>query len=296
MTTTLSASSNPLRRLLEAAANDPWLAPTLVGKASPIAGCASRKRDQAGRDSARLRAVMFCPDCNANLDDVPVGASCPHCGGQRRSANVSPESIRAVATVRSPTIVTESNFEDSTRETIVSSTSARSTSSSGSDGQTQHFEGRPTQHEENVAEALHRLKDKLNNLAGSRVWQEQVGHDDTAVDGTLTSTGGRELKCQVTRVERGTLPTRGHEGHATSREEDEALAASIITAIESKLGSADPDMVLVLDANDAPAYTDNPRPAQIAQDVMRERSYFRRWAQVWLVAPTVPRTMRLDPL
>ncbi len=29
---------------------------------------------------------MFCPDCEANLDDVPVGDPCPVCGGPRRSA------------------------------------------------------------------------------------------------------------------------------------------------------------------------------------------------------------------
>jgi hypothetical protein len=194
--------------------------------------------------------VMFCPDCNTGLDDVPFGAPCPECGSQRRSANVAADSARAVGTVPSPTIVAESNYKDGRRETIVSSPSGRSTSSSGSDGQTQHFEGRPTQNEENVADALHRLKDKLNDLAGSRVWREQVGHNDIAVDGTLTSTVGREFKCQVTRVERGTLPTRGREGRATSYEDDQALAATIITAIESKLSSADPDMILVLDATE----------------------------------------------
>jgi hypothetical protein len=32
--------------------------------------------------------AMICPDCQQNLDDVPVGDSCPGCGGQRRSAVV----------------------------------------------------------------------------------------------------------------------------------------------------------------------------------------------------------------
>ncbi len=163
------------------------------------------------------------------------------------------------------------------------------------DARTQHYEGQPTQNEENVADALHRLSGKLNDLTGSRVWREHVSHDDIAVDGTLTSSDGVELKCQVTRVERQTLAARGRRGRATSHNDDEALAASIITAVEDKLNRVDPEMVLVLDANDAPAYTDTPRPAQIAQEAMRQRSYLCRWAQVWLVAPTVPRTMRLDP-
>ena len=31
---------------------------------------------------------MICPDCQQNLDDVPVGDPCPQCGGNRRSAVV----------------------------------------------------------------------------------------------------------------------------------------------------------------------------------------------------------------
>jgi hypothetical protein len=33
-------------------------------------------------------ATMFCPDCNADLDRVPVKEACPGCGGGRRSARV----------------------------------------------------------------------------------------------------------------------------------------------------------------------------------------------------------------
>jgi predicted RNA-binding Zn-ribbon protein involved in translation (DUF1610 family) len=32
--------------------------------------------------------AMICPDCQQNLDDVPVGDPCPQCGGVRRSAVV----------------------------------------------------------------------------------------------------------------------------------------------------------------------------------------------------------------
>jgi hypothetical protein len=32
--------------------------------------------------------VMTCPDCDANLDQTPVGQPCPSCGGDRRSATV----------------------------------------------------------------------------------------------------------------------------------------------------------------------------------------------------------------
>jgi hypothetical protein len=96
-------------------------------------------------------------------------------------------------------------------------------------------------------------------------------------------------------VERGTLPTRGREGRATSDHDNEALAASVNTAVESKLLSADHNLILVLDANDAPAYTDDPRVAELVRDEMGRRNHFRRWAEVWLVGTTVPRTTRIDP-
>ena len=126
---------------------------------------------------------MFCPDCNANLDDVRVGAPCPQCGGDRRSATVVPEPVRAVVTVPSLTIVTESSFPDGTRETVVGNSAGRSTSNFGLGAPTQHFQGRPSQNEENVADALHRLRDTLNQAVGSRLWQEHVGHQEIAVDG-----------------------------------------------------------------------------------------------------------------
>jgi hypothetical protein len=65
-------------------------------------------------------------------------------------------------TSQQPTIVTESNLPEGTRETVVSNPAGRSTSSSGGGSQSQHFEGWPTQNEANVADALHRLRDRLN--------------------------------------------------------------------------------------------------------------------------------------
>lgn len=53
-------------------------------------------------------------------------------------------------------------------------------------------------------------------------------------------------------------------------------------------------MVLVLDANDAPAFTDDPRVAEIVRDGMQTHDYVGRWIEVWLVGPTVSRTTRID--
>jgi hypothetical protein len=47
---------------------------------------------------------MFCPDCNTNLDDVPVDDRCPTCAGLRRSAVVTPEPARVTGTAGAPSI------------------------------------------------------------------------------------------------------------------------------------------------------------------------------------------------
>ena len=47
---------------------------------------------------------MFCPDCNTNLDVVPVGEPCPGCAGSRRSAVATPETITVKLSVPEPSI------------------------------------------------------------------------------------------------------------------------------------------------------------------------------------------------
>lgn len=241
--------------------------------------------------------MMFCPACDTNLDGAPVNAPCPSCGGMQRSAVASPETVQLHARAFPPTIVTESVLRDGTRQTVVGHPGGRSVSRTAGGGHdpTQKFKGRPSQNEENVADALHRLRDTLNSSEGDRVWQEHVGHPtDVAIDGTLRSDDGREMKCQVTRVERGTLQDRGRDGRATSHNSTVALAANIVAAVESKLGSADLSMILVLDSNVAPAYTDDPRVVEIARATLMERSNLGRWAAIWLVGPTTARTTRVD--
>ena len=47
---------------------------------------------------------MFCPDCNTNLDPVPVGKPCPGCSGARRSAVARPATVAATVAIPEPGI------------------------------------------------------------------------------------------------------------------------------------------------------------------------------------------------
>ena len=48
-----------------------------------------------------MSGMEYCPDCNRNLDTVPIGRECPECGKKRRAAIVSPKVIETVAVVNS---------------------------------------------------------------------------------------------------------------------------------------------------------------------------------------------------
>lgn len=47
---------------------------------------------------------MTCPDCGESLDATPVGRSCPRCGGLRRDATVSAQTVEGHVEFPSPTI------------------------------------------------------------------------------------------------------------------------------------------------------------------------------------------------
>ena len=49
---------------------------------------------------------MFCADCEADLEEIPVGESCPSCGGQRRNTVVhAAAALACVATLTATTSI-----------------------------------------------------------------------------------------------------------------------------------------------------------------------------------------------
>jgi hypothetical protein len=55
--------------------------------------------------------AMFCPDCMQNLDDVPVGDPCPHCGGRRSNALAFASAALAAASAMAVTVTIGYNQE-----------------------------------------------------------------------------------------------------------------------------------------------------------------------------------------
>ncbi len=95
-------------------------------------------------------------------------------------------------------------------------------------------------------------------------------------------------------MERETLEARAQHGVASSNHGNAELVANILRTIESKRLKADPAMILILDTNDAPAYTDDPNLLDIVRGKLRLRGLLNDWREIWLLGPTGPRTSRVD--
>ena len=55
-------------------------------------------------NTVQAMTAMRCPNCGADLDDVPVGYPCPDCGGNRRSANVEAGAALVVVVAPAPNV------------------------------------------------------------------------------------------------------------------------------------------------------------------------------------------------
>ena len=238
---------------------------------------------------------MFCPVCNTDLDQIPLGDPCPSCGSNKRAAAPSPGVFRLAPKINTPTVITESSQPDGAHETVVSGPTQRITSRDRDGVRSQDYEGSPTQGEGNVKEALHRLADKLNQIEGERVWKEAIGGSHVSVDGVVRKKDGDEtIRCQVTRVERSSHRRMALDGHAEINHTTDELASEIVAAVRDKSHGADPTMALVLDANLAPAHVES-QVVEAAVRGLAEDGLLNQWREIWLVGPTLPKTKRLGP-
>lgn len=251
-------------------------------------------------------AMMFCPDCGADLCEIPRWKPCPGCGGGRRSANASAQSATARAEAHDPGVVTESSGSDEDCETVVRSHGriARSEIQGGAPTQSYkwHSEGG-----ENELDALHRFNDTLNAHDKNTPWRGECARElpkRRVVDGWLipasTATGyvcedgppDGALLCQVTRVERETRARRP-KGEVIAHAQRNDLIDAVISAVRAKDHLSVGDVVLLLDANDAPVFTDEVDLCSALHAALVERKLGTGWKDVWLIGPTTQRTWRI---
>ena len=247
-----------------------------------------------GRSADRLVRPAWAPEESA----LPEAGTC----STSISSMPPPKSSQEAAQAHQPTVVTESNLPNGVRRDVVTGPCGQSMSDVSSADARQEFRWAPLQNEGNVLEALHRLRDTLNEQDPRRPWSGEVAHNGD-VDGWLVPQGAEDrrapdpplgaLACEVTRVERATLRTRSREALVTTDLVLPKLVDAVVAAIESKENEANTGVVLVLDANDAPAYTMNLSLVSLVQSEIERLNIGDRWAAIWLVGPTTGRTCQL---
>jgi hypothetical protein len=238
--------------------------------------------------------MMFCPDCNTNLDAVPVDDPCPGCGGKRRSAVAYAEVARAVATAPPVTAVGHSHLADGTEVIEVGSEGYRSASRSGP--ATQRFEGSPPQGEEDVLQVCKTLRAALRHRGEEwSAFQTQPPPVDD-VDAFASDDLANLLEVQVTRVERQAWSDLAQRGASHAARSETELAQDIATAIEGKSkrysASQRARLVLALDARRSPGHVHRSvvdRFLEAHADIATTSGY----RAIWLVGPTSDLTYQL---
>ena len=254
--------------------------------------------------------MMFCPDCGGDLNQVGTDQPCPECGRDRRSATVFPQPASAVARAHNPGTVSTSHYPDGTEEVVVGSGDGRIAKSSVRDGVQRQSYNWVSTGSENERAAIHRFRDALNRSAGGQPWCGECAIELTAtrteVDGWLlpsTMPAGYScedgppsgaLLCQVVRVEQKTRLARSHGGEVLASEQHAHLVGAVLETIDRKEVIAARDVVLLLDANDAPAFVRSPDVAEGAQGELAARKGSTGWSEIWLVGLNCYRVWPLE--
>jgi hypothetical protein len=156
--------------------------------------------------------------------------------------------------------------------------------------------GKASQGEDSSIPVCRILREHLNR--SSCVWQEPVlpAGKEQGVDCELAGSDGNSvLKVQVVRAEVSPVLRQrlAREGHVAGQSETDALADGLRSAVEHKRTRADRDIVLALDATEAPRYAFAPIVASF-------RIRHGRWAakvgfkEIWVVGPIADLVARID--
>jgi hypothetical protein len=245
--------------------------------------------------------VMYCPDCQTNLDDTPVDDPCPKCGGSRRSAVALPGVAAARVEVPSPRLIAESNFPDGSKETVVGSAEFRSTTHSSSSGELGHeFTGRPVRGESDVLQVCESLQEALRRRGVTLVgtFRTPTGPEG-GVDAKGDTADGSVLRVQVIGViDQQTMAELGREGRASSDKDVMRLADEVCTAIRKKVASYPASVrggvTLALDAIRSPGHATAGVVEALrsgpCMEILRESGFH----EIWLVGPTADHAYQLD--
>jgi hypothetical protein len=234
--------------------------------------------------------VMFCPDCGAGLDDVPVGSSCPSCGGSRRSTTAHPPTPVASGGVGSPRVVAASNYADGAERLETGSVDWRSTANSAEGDERQTFAGRPPRHEDDVLEVCALLHTAFVGLGLSLGPFFVNGGRVDDVDATADTADGDTIQVQVVRAAQEEVwRLLGREGQASSMRTDVELALAVVEAVKQKQGKYAMEqrarLVLAVDAIRAPGFALGGVVQRLRVDhrVELAEAGFRA---IWLIGPS----------
>ena len=202
----------------------------------------------------------------------------------------------------SPTIVTESNYPDGSREVVAGSHSHRSTTRVGPDGSMSHqFAGRPARNEEDVLQACESLMEalKLQGVVLMSKFRIPAGPEQ-GIDATATAVDdGEVLNVQVVGVrQQDLLAQLGGTGAAASKATPDELADDVCGKVKAKRDSCPPHdrsgLILLVDATRSPGHTLPDVVARLTSSPRVETLNSTGYRAVWLAGPTTSLTHRLD--
>jgi hypothetical protein len=151
--------------------------------------------------------------------------------------------------------------------------------------------GRSRQNEEGNLSVCAALVRKLNLLGGK--WAPPVWCNEEGVDCWSADNRGKKLAIQITKISpRDYFKDLSKSGSASRQQDIQHAVSDIMRAVRKKRGRASPQIVLALDATDAPVYT---MSAVLGALLSKHETELRRfgWQAIWLVGAEPTMTTEL---